>query len=1482
MMVLLIALFALPARAAQNVPSDLYLAYYKNDVWNYSIFEKDASSKVFTCTHNFASGETFYVVKTPNAAAEPSKNSNMYEASDCDLTDGTSRDVYLYGDSKKAYVNKSSAGLYTVKVDFSSVDEPYKLSFSSAITEPTYTVSIVGNVGQDSSTDTGTNLSYVGNGIYSGEVDLQGTRYFRVIIDGSKFGPNRDNSDKSVAEGTTETIFMNKDLRAFQAPLLNKKYFVLVDVYNNTVSISTDVYLVGDVTGGWDTSHGWKFETTDGVTYTLTGKKMSANKFKLLTSTNTWYGDGNTSITVPYINKPLSTPGGDMKLSSSADNVNITFNLSTKAFSISGGSTPTPSASYRLKTSENGWKTTIDLTDDDNDGTYSCTMTNPAEGLQFMVQMNGTDHLWPTSAVTYSGGEQTINLGTTSGNNITMGSGLSGKYTITLDPDAKTLTISGTAVASNDLAIGFGEYTYASSDNLWNGSEQKYNTYTITGKGGAKFRIYDSNGKSYGPSMDTDIENGKTYSDIGENTNYFVVPNDGRDYVVAINSFDGSKVSFSVTRAAVVGKELAIAGSAVGTGYNYSSGHNIWNSETETYDSYIIDTQSQSGDTYVKFYSTSNPYGPSEGDGKELEVGTLTGKILDNGSWKVAKGKKFKVTVLEFDPTNDTTPLTIKVEEVKPKVALVTDRTANGSWTFANGIALEQGQQANVQTFADANVYFRFIDENGTNYYPTTNNTTITDGDYTTEQKAASTSNAYMLPKHAGDVYVTITEFSVGNYVKFSVNGVTDLYFASSKDWGLNPTTKMTRVDANTFVYRIDNVDVSTLTTYNNGNVLEFGIARDKNADGTQDEWYWGSKSENRFEEAGSYERNLYSGGDNNSNFISTVSGNYVFTVTVNNSGVPQKVVIDIDGGEASHKPYYFVGDMNDWFSKEFTDPTAPQGMDKDVMNANKKNWEFTFINEIPDRGELGKGWYELDIDCLTGQFQIFDGTDAMWNGDVYSHDPYVRGYGNNGGKDHNSFKAYINRPISKAMISDGTVMTTTTNKATTTTEAKPAIRRSQGSNFHLGCNAVRNAKIYFLPGNDPKLIVSGTPEDYYIFYSKANKNEDTSDGKVTAQIVNGKPNTNNYYLPGVKYDNVALPNYINEDSNNNTAAHMNMEGGIDLVEFDFSAENIETTFDSDAFRSMFNTASVGGMTLDDFKNNLKNNQKLPNGISLTGRTTVYVQKIPNGFEYPAGRKYALQFINAFSSSDKGVLTPVAASNLYFFNDAIHVHFNIDNYEKGAQEKNRFVKMYYRIYTYDKNYNTIVIDSDNGTTSQIHSVGEEIGLTAESTTKDRGWVALNEKKAPSDWGGLVTDTGHSNLEAWNVAWVNNNRKHIDSKYGNCYIQFKIETGPNPSQASAANRANAEESDHGTLYIPERALIRNTPEFYTFNGKDLYVALEGGYTTTGVEDVFEDQIVEEGVDAEPIFFNLQGQRVVNPEKGMYIVVKGNKTYKVMIK
>lgn len=48
--------------------------------------------------------------------------------------------------------------------------------------------------------------------------------------------------------------------------------------------------------------------------------------------------------------------------------------------------------------------------------------------------------------------------------------------------------------------------------------------------------------------------------------------------------------------------------------------------------------------------------------------------------------------------------------------------------------------------------------------------------------------------------------------------------------------------------------------------------------------------------------------------------------------------------------------------------------------------------------------------------------------------------------------------------------------------------------------------------------------------------------------------------------------------------------------------------------------------------------------------------------------------------------------------------------------------------------------------------------------------------------------------------------------------------------------------------------------------------------------FKDYTAVEGIEAdenvEPVYYNLQGVRVANPEKGLYIVVKGNKSSKVM--
>lgn len=1340
MMVLLIALFALPAKA-DNGPGNLYLAYLKNSVWNYSKFEQKTTD-VYTCTHTFGASEKFYIVKGVNAASQPSTSNNTYEIDELNVSNGYSKTLYLYGESKGAFTC-TNEGTYTLKVDFTSKADP-TFTFSSKITEPTYNVSIVGYVGQDSSTDTGTNLSYVGNGIYSGEVNLQGSRYFRVIIDGSKFGPNSDTSDKFVAEGTTETIYMNKDSRAFQAPLLNKKYFVSVDVYNNTVAISTDVYLVGDVTGGWNTSDGWKFDTTDGVTYTLTGKNMTANKnFKLRTSKDVWYGNGKTDITVPYNstqnNSNLTTSGGNMQLSSDANNVNITFNIFTGAFSISGGSTPTPSASYRLKTSADNWNKTIDLTDDDNDGIYSCTMTDPAEGLQFMVQKDGSDFLWPTSAVTYSGGEQTINLGTTDGQNITMGGGLSGEYTITLNPDAKTLTIKSGSTPTPSVS-----YRLKYTEDNWSNSKYS-NPLTDNGNGTYGYTFTNPvEGLQFMVQKSTD--SGKSYVD-------FCWP------AAEDKKYTGGEKTFIMSGA---------FGNNVTFGAGLSGDYTLTFTPNETATASTLKISGASVAAFGDVYLTGS------------FNGWKTDKDNDNYKFTTNNGKIYTLTSVNLNLGSD--PVTMKV--YKGGTYYGYDKAT------VVGPAVSDGNDKNIKltkSLVDATITFDITDATKPVIKIFNPNSVYLHGDFT--DPAWKDNDEYQFSTTDNQTYVLEhVNLAAGKLLKVNYSGV---YYGHDAGKVTGP------------------VELENETNYNM-----------------------------RLTEA-----------LNDATIIFTMPTPFAdnWTLTIGNGGVVE------------HKPYYFAGDLNRWYDKSF-EGGSKGGIDAEIFEAEKDKWAFKYVGDVD--GLEGTGWYKLDfkaqnLGTLLGQFQIIDRGSWDNGAEVYSHNPKVTNY-----EDASGFARYINSPITRDMIKSGKVLTK---------DGTPGIVKGNGSNFHLGCNGVNNAVIYFLPGDNPKMKVQGDPTDYFIFYSAEGKSGgNNADSKaVSMEIVNGKPNEVNYFLPGVKN----LKNYTKADASAE-GPHMNI-APVELTKINFSDANFDQTT---AFESVFGASeNVGNLSLGDFVNMIKTKNELPNGTSLDGRGEVYVIKIPNGFEYAAGTKFAVKFDKAFAESEIGSTSTIVANHLYFFNDKLHVMLNVDNYEDGAEAENADVKLYYRVYGYDDAYNTVVVNSD-GSTTELYKVGTEIGYTEKGTEtqKTAGWVEYNHY-------GVMPDTFGAPAGNWHYATPSAESTAIyglDPKFGNFFVQFKIVTGPKKSQATNGP-AKVVDKEY-TLYLPEKTLALNQEGFYNFNGQDIYQKFDGGYTTTDVEDVFEDQIVEEGVDAEPIFFNLQGQRVVNPEKGMYIVVKGNKTYKVMIK
>ena len=68
----------------------------------------------------------------------------------------------------------------------------------------------------------------------------------------------------------------------------------------------------------------------------------------------------------------------------------------------------------------------------------------------------------------------------------------------------------------------------------------------------------------------------------------------------------------------------------------------------------------------------------------------------------------------------------------------------------------------------------------------------------------------------------------------------------------------------------------------------------------------------------------------------------------------------------------------------------------------------------------------------------------------------------------------------------------------------------------------------------------------------------------------------------------------------------------------------------------------------------------------------------------------------------------------------------------------------------------------------------------------------------------------------------------------------------------------------------------------FNGIALYtIAKEGWQDPNGQVDGIEDIVADE-VEGAAKYYNLQGVEVANPENGLYIVKRGNKVAKELVK
>lgn len=599
--------------------------------------------------------------------------------------------------------------------------------------------------------------------------------------------------------------------------------------------------------------------------------------------------------------------------------------------------------------------------------------------------------------------------------------------------------------------------------------------------------------------------------------------------------------------------------------------------------------------------------------------------------------------------------------------------------------------------------------------------------------------------------------------------------------------------------------------------------------------------------------------------YNSTEGGKITVSVYFKKNGT---ATVEVVGN--SDKNYYFIGDMNNWFSNEFdgdlggTDKngeTIARGINATRWEADKDNWKLEYV---------GDGWYRFDSfpgNLLSGHFQIVsNGSWELKDGnEIYSHVIYINPEDVKANKmsDYREFK--MNR-ITREDITKGREYRVRKRSADV----------SGGSNLGTQCNAVEGAVFWFNPGNDteaPRIRITGTPKDYFIFYNmedakvnpdmkKSPKNgTGTIEYWVRAAINSGKPNTNNYFLAGIEYGDYTLPFY---DINGNTGAHMNVNEGIDLAPYD-----LKSMTERELNNLFFSNK--------DIVNSILNEGRLPNGRDIKVYDKVWIAKVPSGFENPAGTKYNMTFNKAMTDADRKATRTLTTRHYYFFpqQKGLHVHVNID--EILAGDKVESAKVDYRLYKTDNQYNTIAILHGSDVTAEghrdtkiLHKVGSALPRTMDSeATNGIGWYECYKPWNAPDIEGN-----------WLVNWIGDEatgaRREVAYDDNSAFVQFRLTI----KMKQPASRAADGEGETQVYYLPERVDVANDANHYWFENSDLYAKLKASDLPDGVLTGISE-IVEDTDNGPAVYYNLQGVRVDNPAAGnIYIKVTRKGSEKIL--
>lgn len=258
-------------------------------------------------------------------------------------------------------------------------------------------------------------------------------------------------------------------------------------------------------------------------------------------------------------------------------------------------------------------------------------------------------------------------------------------------------------------------------------------------------------------------------------------------------------------------------------------------------------------------------------------------------------------------------------------------------------------------------------------------------------------------------------------------------------------------------------------------------------------------------------------------------------------------------------------------------------------------------------------------------------------------------------------------------------------------------------------------------------------------------------------------------------------------------------------------------------------------------------------------------QTIRPGMENPSGQKITVTLKNATGVSDQNWAT-IKNGELMFL-DGVHVFVM-------PQSTIEVQSIEFRIYGYSLDGSHIVVSDYAGN-----------NVVKADPKDDKSWTLMNKGTLSSknvNSGSLdeVWTTGDEGPHFGTMHGSSTLNYEIVPSQATKFIQYRIQYRELSQNKNSMRREHVADSEGiYTEYVPDYFATDTSNPDATWMINGLNKVYEPGLET-GIEDIFGDEFTEDGEEVETIYYNLQGQRVDNPDKGLYIRVRGTKTDKVL--